>query len=217
VKRMLMVLVLMIVLLFAVGGPAPASAQDSDNDNAPITVNLEGATGTLGIQHEVETQATVELTVGDQLYKLTVPVTVQIDTTKVLTDAQLVAPASQQVGTFLFEPVGVEGLEGDYEKEFRTVSPSSSDNVVVVYRANITNLHDAPLEAAYTSLLKTSAVDDAGNLFEEEERLCDTINPGETLACEFIFDVPATTNLVDLQVETVAYKQFKFPRAAATE
>lgn len=189
-------------MLFAL----PASAQDSKE---PVTVNFDGATGSIGIQRELQTTAKVELVVGDQIYHLNVPVTVQIDASAVLTDANLAAPVAQQVGVVLVEPVEIERVEGDYEKEYRTVSPGAG-NVVVVYRANLTNLDSAVLEAGYTSNLSVMAIDDAGNVYEVEQSLCDSINPGEKVSCEFIFNVPTAANLVDLEVKTVAYKRFSF-------
>jgi hypothetical protein len=216
-KRILLPLTVLVVLLFAAAGSIPATAQDSENDNAPIVVDLEEASGSLSIQHEVETKAKVELMVGDQLYQLTVPVTVQIDATKLLADAQVSAAVSQRIGAFLFEPVKVEVLEGDYQKDFRTVSPKSPENVIVVYTANVTNLHSEPIDVSYSSDLETSAVDDAGNRYKEERRACGNIGPGEKITCEFIYDVPSTANLVDLNVSAVAYKQFTFAQTEASE
>lgn len=216
-KRMLLPLTLIAVMLFTLAGSTPATAQDSENDPAPITVDLEGASGSLSIQHEVETKAKVELMVGDQLYQLTVPVTLQIDATRLLADAQVSAPADQRIGAFLFEPVKVEVLEGDYQKDYRTVSPKSPENVIVVYTANVTNLHNEPIDVSYSSDLETSALDDAGSRYKEERRACGNIGPGEKIVCEFIYDVPATANLVDLDVSAVAYKKFSFAQTAASE
>lgn len=199
-----------IVMLLAIIIAVPAGAQDNEKKPATITVDLEGATGSLAINHELETYANVEMVVGEQGYHLRVPVTVQIDTPALLQEAQLAAQASQQVGVFLVEPL----VEGDYEKEFRSVSPSSPENMVVVFTANMTNLYDEPLDAGFTSVLETTAIDDTGNSYEEEARICDTINPGATRSCEFIFDVPPTANLVDLHIETVAHKQFSFSARA---
>lgn len=215
-KWKLIPLVLVAVLFFAASS-SPATAQDSEADNTAIVVDLEGATGSLNIKQEVQTQAKVELVVGDQIYQLTVPITVQIDATKPLTDANVTVPAVQQVGSFAFEPVSVEVLEGDYEQSFRSVTPSSSDNVVVVYTANITSLHNAPVELSYSSNLLTAALDDAGNRYEEEQRSCDEIAPGEKITCEFVYDVPASANLVDLDVSAFGYKVFSFPQGEPAE
>lgn len=184
----------------------PASAQD---DKEPIIVNLDGATGKIGIQRELQTTAEVELVVGDQIYRLSVPVTVQIDASTTLTDATLSAPTAQQVGVVLLEPTEIERIEGEYEKDYTSVSPGP-DNVVVVYRADVTNLNNTVLETAYTQNLSVVAIDDAGNTYEVEDKLCGNINPGEKISCEFIFDVPAAANLVDLEVTTIAHKQFSF-------
>lgn len=216
-KRMLLPLALVALLLFTAAASTPATAQDAEEENTPIAVDLEGATGSLSIQHHVETQAKVELMVGDQLYQLTVPVTVQIDATRLLVDALLAAPASQQVGAFLFEPLQIDVLEGDYEKGFWTVAPKSPDNVIVVYTANVTNLHNEPVTVSYSSNLETSAIDDVGNRYEEAHRACDDLGPGEMLTCEFVYDVPSTANLVDLQVSAVAHKRFSFAQTEAAE
>ena len=201
-KRYVVFMLFMCTLFFTI----PASAQD---DKTPVIVNLDGATGSLSLQRELHTTAQVELVVGDQIYHLTVPVTVQLDASAVLTDATLTAPVSQQVGVLLVEPTEMEEIEGDYEKEYRTVSPGP-ENVIVVYRANVTNLMDEVLETGYESNLDAFAIDEAGNRYEDEVKICGDINPGEKVNCEFIFDVPATANLVGLDVRTMAHKAFDF-------
>jgi len=193
-------------LLGAMFFAIPASAQD---DKEPVTINLDGATGSIGIQRELQTTAEIELVVGDQIYRLSVPVTVQIDASAVLTDARLAAPVTQQIGMILFEPTGIERIEGEYDKDYTTVTPGSG-NVIVVYRADVTNLDDTVLESGYTSNLDAIAIDEVGNTYEVEDRLCDNINPGEKISCEFVFDVPATANLIDLEIKTFARKQFSF-------
>lgn len=208
-KRYIVLMILASMVLFAL----PASAQD---DKTPVTVDLGGATGSVSLQHELQTTAQVELVVGDQLYHLTVPVKVQLDTSTVLSDATLAGPVSQQVGVLLIEPTEIERIEGDYEKEYRTISPGP-ENVVVVYRADVTNLMDEVLETGYESKLDAFAIDEVGNRYEDEEKICSDINPGEKVSCEFIFDVPATANLVGLDVETMAHKEFDFSGLAVEQ
>lgn len=202
------------VLMFALLAALPASAQD---DEPSVTIEPAGASGSLDIQHDLQTQATVDVMIGDQVYRLTVPVAVKIDASIPLTSAQVSAPASEQVGTFLVEPVGVQRIQGAYEKDFRTVTPASPDNVVVVFTANVTNLSDETLEPGYSNVLKSSAVDDAGNSYDEEARICGSIDPNETVTCQFIFDAPAAANLVDLKVEALARKQFSFAGLEAAD
>ena len=200
--RNIWILVVLGALLLAL----PASAQD---DKTPVTVDLAGATGSMTLQREVQTTAQVELVVGDQLYHLTVPVTVQLDASLALTDATLAGPVAQQVGVLLVEPTEMERVEGDYEKEYRTVSPGP-ENVIVVYRADVTNLTDEALQTGYESNLDAFAIDEVGNRYEDEAKICADINPGEKVGCEFIFDVPAAANLVGLDVKTMAHKEFDF-------
>ena len=87
----------------------------------------------------------------------------------------------------------------------------------VVYTANVTNLHNEPVAVSYSSNLETSAIDDVGNRYEEAHRACDDLGPGEMLTCEFVYDVPSTANLVDLQVSAVAHKRFSFAQTEAAE
>lgn len=198
---------LYVLLAICFVGIVPASAQD----DAPMNLTLEG--GSVTVKHEVETTAEVELTVGDQLYVLNVPVTIQIDDSMVLEAAKLSAPTSQVVGIFAVEPLSLDVIDGEYEKQFRTVTPGD-DEIVVVYRANVTNLHSETIQTGFSSNLDVMAVDAVGNLYEEEERLCDDINPGATVTCEFIFKAPASAELVDLQVKAVDYERFSFPSGA---
>lgn len=131
--------------------------------------------------------------------------------------AQITAPAANQVGVLVVNPVGVEVLEGDYDKGYSDISPTGEDNVLVVYTAEITNMHNETVDPRYSDALKTLAVDDAGQTYEEKEKVCDEIDPGETATCELIFDVPATANLIDLQVQTFAIKRFNFPEVEAKQ
>lgn len=210
ISRRLTIIVLMFVLLATL----PASAQDSEPS---VTIEPAAASGNLDIQHDLQTQATVEVIIGDQVYRVTVPVAVKIDASVPLTSAQVSGPASEQVGTFFVEPVGVQRIQGAYEKDYRTVSPASPDNVVVVFTTSVTNLSNETLDPAYSSVLTVSAVDDAGNSYDEEARICDSIDPNETVTCQFIFDAPATATLVDLRVEAMARKQFSFAGLGAAD
>lgn len=191
-------------------GIVPASAQDE------TPVALEFGDGSVTVKHEVQTMAAVEMVVGDQTYILNVPVTIQIDESMMLETAAVSAPTSQVVGIFGVAPVGLELIEGEYEKQFRTVTPRD-DEVVAVYRADVTNLHDETIEVGFTSNLETVAIDAVGNRYEEETRFCDDVNPGATVECEFIFKVPAIVELVDLEVKAAAYKRFAFPVQEAAE
>lgn len=201
--RRLMIVVLMLVFVAVV----PVNAQDGETG---IVIDPNDASGSLAIQHDLQTQATVDVVIGGQVYRLTVPVAIQIDATVPLTSAQVSAPAAEQVGMFLIEPVGVQRIEGSYEKDYRTVSPSNPDNVVVVFTANVTNISDETLDPSWTATLESWAVDDAGNSYEEETRICDSIDPNETASCEFIFDAPSTSNLINLRVEAMDRGQFSF-------
>ncbi len=202
-------------LIIALVGLAtlPAIAQDSQGEDAPITITWDDASGTIGVADELQTMAEIELTVGDKTYRLKVPVTVKIDAVAPLADANLSAPVAGQVGIFLIEPVGVQTLEGDYEKEYRQVSPSGPDNVLVLYTANFTNLDEETVDPAYGSAIQALAIDDTGKSYEEAQRVCGKIDPGETATCEFVFDVPASANLVDMKFETKAVKRFSFPKS----
>ena len=90
------------------------------------------------------------------------------------------------------------------------MAPSGDNNNVVVFRADITNLHSETLEGAWTSTLEVFAIDSVGNTYDEEQRICDDIGPGETLPCEFVFDVPTDADLVDLRVHAIDIQRFSF-------
>jgi hypothetical protein len=201
-KRYIVFLFFVCALSFAV----PASAQD---DKKGIVIDLSGATGNLTVRRDLQTMAQIELIAGDQVYHLNIPVTVQIDASAQLSDAKFSGPVAQQVGILLFEPTEMERVTGKYEKGHRSASPGPN-NALVVYRADVTNLTNEALDTGYTSNLGTSAIDEAGSMYEEEVRICGEVNPNEKVSCEFIFDVPATANLVGIEIRTLAYKQFDF-------
>jgi hypothetical protein len=191
----------------------PAVAQDSQGDDAPVTITWDDANGTISVADELQTMAEIELTVGDKTYRLKVPVTIRIDTLAGFVDANLSVPVAEQVGIFQIEPISVQTLEGDYEKNYRTASPASADNVLVLYTANLTNLDEETVDPTYTSSLEAIGIDDTGKSYEEALRACDKIDPGETATCEFVFDVPGNVKLVDMKFEAKAVKQFSFPQS----
>ncbi len=201
-------------LIIALVGLAtlPSIAQDSQGEDAPITITWDAVNGTVGVADELQTIAEIELTIGDKIYRLKVPVTVKIDAVAPLADANLSAPVAGQVGIFLIEPVSIQTLEGDYEKEYRQVSPSSPDNTLVLYTANLTNLDEETVDPTYSLALQALAIDDTGKSYEEAERVCNEIDPGETTTCEFVFDVPANATLVDMEFEAKAVRWFSFPK-----
>lgn len=201
---------LYVLLAVCFVGIVPASAQDEG------AVNLTFDGGNVTVKHEVKTTAEVELTVGDQLYVLDVPVIIQIDDNMMLDAAKLSKPMSGIVGTFSIEPIALELVEGEYEKQFRTVTPGD-DEVVVIYRADVINLYSETLDAGRTSVLEVTAVDSVGNTYDEDMRICNDVNPGAKIECEFVFKAPVSAELVDLQVKAVDYERFVFPVAEAEQ
>lgn len=196
------------LLLFA----GVASAQDNKSSSKPQTLDLNGTTGELTVQRIISATANVNLTIGDQLYQLRVPVTINIDASTVLSDAKITVPTANQVGVLGINPISVEVLEGEYDKDYHKVSPSSDDNVIVVYTVELTNLHNETIKPGYSDAFETIAIDEAGQTYEEKEKVCDEIDPGETTTCEVIFDVPETAKLIDLEVKTFAVKRFSFTK-----
>ncbi len=210
-RRTAILIVLTVLLLI----PVIALAQGSASDVVELVFGDNGAQ--VGITDTIESVAAVTIEVDGQRYLIKVPVTIDIDAVLPLSDSLVSIPAGARVGQLGLVITDVEefaeetdvvfpGYWGGYEE---TYEPSDEGYKLVVVYVEVTN---AGSEQAYLDSYYTVAVDDLGRTFEEIDYGCDSIDPGQTGACVFIFDVPDNVELVGLDVQALDRRQISFPR-----
>ncbi len=211
-KPSILALLLVLLLSFTVSGQQnDAGAQESVSET-PIEIALDGAEGTLGINQEVTVMAEAELTIGGQIYKISVPAKVVIDTEQILAEAGAIVNVDHQIGAFAWNVIGMEETSS-YESGYTEVEASSDDNKLVVVTFDMTNMADSTL-SIWDAEVDVFAVDDLGKTYESSKEICDDIDPGETLSCTWVFDVPADVNMVDTSISAMQTKQLSLSTAA---
>lgn len=216
-KPTILALIMALVLALTV------SAQDSDSSTetsaeaekpaGPVQLSLDGAEGTLGITHEMTVMAEAELTIGGQIYKISIPATVVIDTEQLLAEAGAATSADSHVGPFSWRVVELIE-ESEYEEGYTEVEASSDDNKLVVVKFDMTNMADETL-GIWDANVEVFGVDDLGKVYESAKNICDDIDPGETMTCTWIFDVPSDVNMVDTKIDALQSRQLSLSAATA--
>lgn len=220
-KPTILALILALLLSITVSAQDSDTASDSASDSttkeskstAPVAISLDGAEGTLDINHEMTVMAEAELNIGGQIYMISIPATVVIDTQQLLAEVGAVTTAESHVGPFSWHVLEViEDVE--YEEGYTEVEASGDENKLVIVRFEMTNMADETL-GIWDADVAVFGVDDLGKVYESSQNICDDIDPGETLACTWIFDVPADVNMVDTKVEALQTRQLSLSAAMA--
>lgn len=171
---------------------------------------LDENSASLSIVETIPVTASVEVNINGQIYKLAIPVTVNIDTQKDLADALLTAQAVDVVGDLQWIITNIAEYEEEYEfNDFNTFTPSTPENKLVVIDSELTNLDSDPFNY-YLDTGDLLAYDEQGNLYESFEGLCSDINPGNTQSCTLVFDVPMAATIQGMDVEVLEHKRIPF-------
>ena len=166
--------------------------------------------GVLTVQQTFPVSASVTVDVNGEVYVLTVPVMITVDTQALLADAVVTSTSMSRVGDLNWEIVGIDEYAEEYVySKYQSYSPSSADNKLIVVSSKITNLDDAPFEI-WPGIDEVKGFDAAGKRYDYEERLCDDVNPGATEPCTYVFDVPKAVTLVGLDLAVVDRKTLRF-------
>jgi hypothetical protein len=132
---------------------------------------------------------------------------VNIDAQKDLAEALLTAQEVDRIGDLQWKITEITEYEEEFAlSQFSTVEPSSPDNKLVVIASELTNTGAEPF-TYYLAVSDLFAYDDLGNLFDPSDYECDDINPGATLGCTIVFDVPKTANLLGLDMKVTDHKR----------
>ena len=195
-----------LLILIALSTLLLAASVYAQTGSTPLDEN----SATLSLVETIPVTANVEVNLNGQVYKLAIPVTIDIDTQKDLADALLIAKQVDSVGDLQWKIMEIEEYTDEFElTRYNTVEPSSRDNKLVVFESQLTNLGAEPFEY-YRGVSDLYAYDELGNLFDSSERSCDDINPGATLTCTVVFDVPENTTLLGLDLKVTDHKRIPF-------
>lgn len=206
------VLFILVLAVTVSGQQSDADTQESAS-TGPIEIALDSAEGTLGINHEMTVMAEAELNIGGQIYKISVPATVVINTEQLLAEADAITNIESHVGPFSW--VVTEVIEGDeFEEGYLDVDASGDANKLVVVRFDITNMANETM-SIWEADVAVFGVDDLGKVYESTKNDCDDIDPGDTQSCLWIFDVPADVNMVDTKVEALQTRQLSLSSVTA--
>jgi hypothetical protein len=198
-KRISLIMAIALVSLFATASVSAQSAESA----------LDEADVSLSIVEAVTTSAQVEVTIDGEMHVITVPVTINIDATKSLSDALLTSSTVDRVGDLTWKITAITEYGEEYElNNFNTLEPSVGNKLVVI-TSELTNLDSQPF-AYWISTSDRFAYDDLGNLYEEADYECDDINPGDTRTCVLVFDVPTTANILGVDVKVTDHKRLPF-------
>jgi hypothetical protein len=176
---------------------ALASAQDG------------ASTGEISISIVTSTPvtATLQLTIDGQVVDVIVPGLLTIDAQAAVDEEALangkVMPGIR-VGGLTWEIDSVESVGEEIEAKFGDPLISETGEFVVV-TAKVTNVGKAEYAMAWSTEVR--AIDSEGFLYEKHDRSysfvdsCDSVNPGLSVRCPYLFEVPAGTEVVGLDVE----------------
>lgn len=197
----LAILSVVLVSLVAVAGVYAQTGESTALDE-------DGAS--LSIVETVPVTASVDVNINGQIYKLAIPVTVNIDAQQDLSDALLSAQAVDRVGIVLWKITAITEHDDKFDlSAFQEIEPSSPDNKLVVVESDVTNMDTEPY-SYYASGGERLAYDEAGNLYDATDQSCDDINPGSKQSCIFVFDVPKTANILGLDLKVIDHKRIPF-------
>lgn len=197
-------LITLSILLLSLVAVAGVFAQTSQ------TTPLDENSASLSIVETLPVTASVEVNLNGQIYKLAIPVTVNIDAQKDLSDALLTAQTIDRVGDLQWQIGAITEYEEAFDlSQFSTVEPSSPDNKLVVIASNVTNMGAEPF-TYYLAVSDLFAYDDLGNLYGSSDQECDDINPGASLGCTIVFDVPKTATILGLDMKVTDHKRIPF-------
>ena len=174
------------------------------------TSSLDENSASISIVESLPVTASIDVNINGEIYKIAIPATVIIDAKKSLAEALLHVQNADQVGDLSWKITGITEYEDAFDlSQFTTVEPTSPDNKLVVVTSELTNLGAEPF-TFYIGVSDLYAYDNVGNLFDPSDYECDDINPGASLGCTIVFDVPKTVLILGLDMKVQDHKRLPF-------
>jgi len=182
----------------------------SGHEGKPNTPAGEVPAGSVTVRQTFPVSASVTVDVNGEVYLLTVPAMISVDTQVLLANAVVSSSNSSRVGVLDWVILGIDEYTNEYVySKYQSYSSESVDNKLIVVSSKITNLDIKPFEN-WRGIDSVEGFDAAGSRYEYSEKLCDDVNPGATEACTFVFDVPKTVAIIGLDLAVIDRKSIRF-------
>ena len=194
----------------------PIAVVAQDEINQVVELVFSDGESKVSIVDTINSTASVSVEVNGQQYLMSVPVTIDIDSTLPLTSSLTTIASGTRVGSWGIDLKGssesaertevvVPGLFGDTEESYEPVD----GNKIVLVEFDATNVG---AEMDSLSQFQVSGVDAAGRVFDAQDLHCPSLNPGESGGCLMVFDVQQSVDIVGLVAEITDRKELAIPR-----
>ena len=199
-KRMFTVVILVIAAVLLLS--SLASAQEEE---AALTAGtLTG--GDISVTAATPLTATLQLQINGEIVNIIVPGLLTIDAEATI-DAGALAAASvmpgRRIGGLTWEIESIEPIGDTVERQYGDPLVSETGEFVVV-TARATNIGQTEFSFSWDS--DVQAIDEDSLIYERHDysssyvESCDSINPGLTVRCQYLFEVPSGAEIVGMNV-----------------
>lgn len=205
-NRLIKVAALVIVVLLLMS--SFASAQE-DEGTAGATGLVEGSN--ISATASTPVTATLQLQIDGQVVNVVVPGLLKIDAQAAL-DADAVAAGvvmpGKRIGGLTWEIESILNAGNQIEAKYSDPLQSETGEFVIV-TAKATNIGQAEYYMTWNTEVK--AIDKDGITYEKHDssygyvEACDSVNPGLTVRCQYLFEVPTGTEVVGMDVSAKEY------------
>ncbi|MCB0084068.1 MAG: hypothetical protein KDE47_24185 [Caldilineaceae bacterium] len=202
-KTRLIVALTIIAMVSCVSIVARVYAQNADTDTS-----TDAESPILTVKQTVSTLANVEVNINGQTYVVNVPVTVDIDAQAALEDASLKTDNNSKVGLLSWKLGDIHEVADEYiHDRYSSIEVSSDENKLIVVTSDVTNFDNETHDLDWSSFADVLGFDELGNTYEVEARYCGEADPGETVSCTVVFDVPQNVVISGVEVQVIDKKR----------
>lgn len=199
-NRMIKVAALVIVALLLMS--SFASAQEDEGAGA------EGLTegSNISVTASTPVTATLQLQIDGKVVNVVVPGLLKIDAQAAL-DSDAVAAGvvmpGKRIGGLTWEIESILNAGNEIEAKYSDPLQSETGEFVIV-TAKATNIGQSEYDMTWNT--EVNAIDKDGIAYKKHDRgfgyveSCSSVNPGLTVRCQYLFEVPTGTEIVGLDV-----------------
>lgn len=188
-----------------------ASAQEDEG-----TADAEGFAGlsegsNISVAASTPVTATLQLQIDGRVVNVVVPGLLTIDAQAAL-DADALAAGTvmpgKRIGGLTWEIESILNAGSEIEAKYGDPLQSETGEFVIV-TAKATNIGQVQYDMTWN--VDVNAIDKDGITYEKHDRgfgvvqSCDSVNPGLTVRCQYLFEVPTGTEIVGLDVGAKEY------------
>ena len=192
-----------------------ASAQEDEG-----TAGAEGLTegSNISVTASTPVTATLQLQIDGQVVNVVVPGLLKIDAQAAL-DADAIAAGAvmpgRRIGGLTWEIESILSAGNEIEAKYSDPLQSETGEFVIV-TVKATNIGQSEYDMTWNTEL--NAIDKDGIAYEKHDRSsiyvesCDSVNPGLTVRCQYLFEVPMGTEIVGLDVSAKEFGTVYAPK-----